>query len=88
MKFWQDLRRRHVFRLIGFYIVGAWLVIQVASTLFPAWGIPGTALRYLIVAAVICFPIAVVFSWFYDVTTDGIVRTAPSGDAGVLVYRL
>jgi hypothetical protein len=88
MKFWQDLRRRHVFRLIGFYIVGAWLVIQVASTFFPAWGIPDTALRYLIIAAVLCFPIAVVFSWFYDITADGIVRTVQSVDEGDLDYRL
>jgi len=88
MKFWQDLRRRHVFRLVGLYIVGAWMIIQVASTFFPAWGIPDTALRSLIVAAVICFPIAVVFSWFYDITTDGIVRTARSGDAGEFDYGL
>ena len=88
MKFWQDLRRRHVFRLIGLYIVGAWIVIQVASTFFPAWGIPDTALRYLIIAAVLCFPVAVVFSWFYDITAQGIVRTARAGDGDQTDYRL
>lgn len=88
MKLWQDLRRRHVFRLVGLYIVGAWIVIQVASTFFPAWGIPDTALRYLIIAAVLCFPIAVIFSWFYDITAEGIVRTARAGDTGDADYRL
>ena len=56
MSLWQEGRRRRVFRLIGLYVVGAWLVIQVAATFFPAWGIPDTALRYLITAAVIGFP--------------------------------
>ncbi len=38
MKFWQELRRRRVYRLAGLYIVGAWLVIQVVEMLFQAWG--------------------------------------------------
>lgn len=88
MKLWQDLRRRHVFRLTGLYIVGAWLVIQVAATFFPAWGIPETALRYLIVAAVLCFPVALVFSWFFDITVDGIVRTSYAGETADFDYRL
>ena len=81
MKVWQELRRRRVFRLAGLYIVGAWLVIQVADVSFPAWGLPETALRYLFVAAIACFPVALVFSWFYDITPQGIVRTEPAGQA-------
>ena len=88
MKLWQDLRRRHVFRLTGLYIVGAWLVIQVAATFFPAWGIPETALRYLIVTAASCFPVALVFSWFFDITVDGIVRTSYAGETADFDYRL
>lgn len=81
MNVWQELRRRRVFRLAGLYIVGAWLVIQVADISFPAWGLPETALRYLFIAAIACFPIALIFSWFYDVTPQGIVRTDPAGEA-------
>jgi TolB-like protein/tetratricopeptide (TPR) repeat protein len=62
----------------GFYIVGAWLIIQVADVFFPAWGLPETALRFLIVAAILCFPIALVFSWTFDITTSGIVKTEPA----------
>ena len=78
----KDLRRRRVFRLAGLYIVGAWLVIEVASIFFPAWGIPETALRYLFIAAALIFPVALVFGWFFDITPDGIVRTrdAKPGD--------
>jgi TolB-like protein len=75
MKFWQELRRRRVYRLAGLYIVGAWLIIQVADISFPAWGVPETALRYLFIAAAACFPVALIFSWYYDVTSKGIVRT-------------
>ncbi|HSM31869.1 MAG TPA: hypothetical protein VK854_14315 [Woeseiaceae bacterium] len=81
MKVWQELRRRRVFRLAGLYVVGAWLVIQVADISFPAWGLPETSLRYLFIAAMACFPVALVFGWFYDVTPQGIVRTEPAGEA-------
>ena len=88
MNVWQELRRRRVFRLIGLYIVGAWLAIQVAATFFPAWAIPEAALRYLITAAVIGFPIAVIFGWFFDVTAEGIVRTANASATDPADYSL
>ena len=78
MGFWQELQRRRVHRMAGFYVVGAWLAIQVADVFFPAWGLPETALRFLIVAAILCFPIALVFSWTFDITTSGIVKTEPA----------
>jgi len=61
--------------MAGFYIVGAWLVMQAADVFFPAWGLPDAALNILLITAVVGFPLALVFGWFYDVTTDGIVRT-------------
>lgn len=79
MKLLHDLRRRRVFRLAGLYIVGAWVVIQVAEALFQAWGIPETANRFVFIAAALCFPIALVFGWIYDITGEGIVRTRKAG---------
>jgi len=81
--FFGELRRRKVFRMAGFYIVGAWLVMQAADVFFPAWDLPDAALNVLLVAAVVGFPLALVFGWFYDVTTHGIVRTPSSDAAGV-----
>ncbi len=78
MRFWQELRRRRVYRMAGFYVVGAWLIIQVADVFFPAWGLPETALRFLIVATILCFPVALIFSWTFDITTSGIVKTEPA----------
>jgi TolB-like protein/tetratricopeptide (TPR) repeat protein len=68
-----------MFRVAGLYIVGSWIIIEVSSVFFPAWGIPDTALRYLIIAAALCFPIALVFGWIFDITKDGIVRTRKAG---------
>jgi hypothetical protein len=62
----------------GFYVVGSWLIIQVADVFFPAWGLPETALRFLIVATILCFPTALIFAWTFDITSSGIVKTAPA----------
>ena len=53
MKLLRELRRRQMFRLVGLYIVGAWLVIQVADIAFPTWGIPDSAMRLLFYAALL-----------------------------------
>lgn len=74
-----ELRRRQMFRLVGLYIVGAWAVIQVADIAFPTWGIPDSAIRYLFYAALLCFPIALVFGWIFDIRSDGIYRTKRAG---------
>ena len=84
----QELRRRRVFRLAALYIVGAWVVIQIADVFFPAWGIPEVAKQYLFYAAALCFPVALVFGWFYDVTSTGIVRTPKSDDSAEIDLSL
>ena len=80
MSFLQELRRRKVFRLAALYIVGAWVVLQVADLAFESWDIASSALRYVWLGAILGFPIALVFGWRYDITAKGIVRT-PQRDA-------
>ena len=70
-----ELRRRRVFRMTAIYIVMAWVAVQVASEAFPALNIPDVAIRYVWVAVLIGFPVAVLFSWKYDFTASGIRRT-------------
>jgi len=77
MSFLQELRRRKVFRLAALYIVGAWVVLQVADLAFESWGISSSALRYVWLGAILGFPIALIFGWRYDITSRGIVRTPP-----------
>jgi TolB-like protein/tetratricopeptide (TPR) repeat protein len=77
MRLLHELRRRRVFGTVALYIVAAWVVIQVAAELFPGLDIPDRAIRYVWLAAVLCFPVAVVFAWRYQITGRGISRTAP-----------
>ena len=73
----QELRRRKVIRVAALYIVGAWVVLQVADLAFESWEIASSALRHVWLGAILGFPIALVFGWRYDITTEGIVRTPP-----------
>ena len=84
MSFLQELRRRKVFRLAALYIVGAWVVLQVADLAFESWDIASLALRYVWLGAILGFPVALIFGWRYDITTKGIART-PSADAGTQI---
>ena len=74
----HEMRRRHVFRTAAIYVVGAWLVMQIADVIFPALDIPERAMRYVLAGALLGFPIAVVLGWFYEIGAHGIRRTAPA----------
>jgi len=74
----RELRRRHVFRVAGIYIVAAWVVLQVADMAFPGMDVPDTAIRYVWLAVFMGFPLALVFGYRYDITAQGIVRTPPT----------
>ncbi|OGT56193.1 MAG: hypothetical protein A3E01_04845 [Gammaproteobacteria bacterium RIFCSPHIGHO2_12_FULL_63_22] len=71
-----ELKRRNVIRMAGLYLVGAWLLVQVASTLFPAFGVPDWALRGLVIVLVLGFVPMLVFAWVFELTPDGIKRDA------------
>ena len=73
-----ELRRRLVFRAAAFYVVAAWVAVQVASLLFPAINVPESALRFVWLVALFLFPVALVFAWLYEFTAQGIIRTAPA----------
>jgi adenylate cyclase len=72
--FFAELKRRNVIRMAGLYLVGAWLLTQVASTLPPAFDAPSWALRGLIVILALGFIPAVIFSWFFELTPEGLKR--------------
>ena len=78
----EELKRRRVFQAIAIYVVGAWVVLQVADLALESWGFPDAALRPLWIAAVGLFPLAMIVGWRYDVTLHGIERTpATASDA-------
>jgi TolB-like protein/Flp pilus assembly protein TadD len=74
-KFFAELKRRKVYRVAAGYAVLAWLLIQIATQVFPFFEIPTWAVRLIIVALVLGFPIALFLSWAFDLTLSGIVRT-------------
>lgn len=79
--FFAELKRRNVFRAAAFYTASAWLLVQVATQVFPFFHIAEWVVRWIVVAAAIGFPFAMVFSWFYEWTPHGIQReseVAPS----------
>lgn len=87
-RLFRELGRRRVYQTIGFYIVGAWAVLQVADLAFASWGVPDSALRPIWLAAFLLFPLALLFGWRYDITTGGIVLTPDEGDAATNLGRL
>ena len=82
-----ELHRRRVFRTLAYYVVSAWLLLQAADVLFPAWNIPDSVIRYVLYAAVLGLPVALLFAWFYDVGPAGIQRTDVSGDGDAQPLR-
>jgi len=74
-KFFAELKRRKVYTVAVTYAIVGWLLIQVVTQVFPPFEIPNWAERFVIVAIVLGFPIALVLAWIYDFTGHGIVRT-------------
>ena len=70
----QELRRRKVFRVAGMYALVSWIIMQIGEVTFPALLLPDWALTLVIVLLIIGFPIAILLSWAFDITPDGIKR--------------
>src|SRR2546430_12141141 len=73
--FFDEVKRRKVYRVAAAYIIAAGGAIQLASAAFPAWELPSWALRLVIVLLLLGFPIALMLAWAYDITAEGIRAT-------------
>jgi TolB-like protein len=74
--FFGELKRRNVYKVAVAYAVVAWLVMQVASTVVPALHLPDTITTAVVVLTLLGFPIALVLAWAFELTPEGIKRTA------------
>jgi TolB-like protein/Flp pilus assembly protein TadD len=72
--FFSELKRRNVYKVAVAYAVVAWLLIQAASILFPTFDAPPWAMKVFVVVLVLGFPIALIFSWAFEITPEGIKR--------------
>jgi len=73
--FFTELKRRNVYKVAVAYAVVAWLLVQVATQVFPFLEIPNWVVRLVIALVVIGFPVAVVIAWAFEATPEGIKRT-------------
>src|SRR5881227_3288879 len=73
--FFAELKRRNVYKVAVAYAVVGWLLVQVTTQVFPIFEIPNWALRLIVFAIVIGFPIALVIAWAFELTPQGIKRT-------------
>ena len=74
-KFLTELKRRNVYRAAVAYGVVAWFLTQLTTQIFPFFEIPNSAVRFVVIALAVGFPIAMLLSWLYELTPEGIVRT-------------
>ena len=74
MNFFAELKRRNVYKVAIAYAVVAWLLVQAASIFLPAFNAPQWAMQIVILIVVVGFPIALAFSWAFEITPEGIKR--------------
>ena len=75
INFFAELKRRNVYKVAVAYAVVGWLIVQVATQVFPFLEIPNWIVRLVIVMIAIGFPIALVIAWAFELTPEGIKRT-------------
>ena len=74
MSFFTELKRRNVLRAAAFYAASTWLLVQVATQVFPFFHIAEWVVRWIVIASIIGFPFAMLFSWVYEWTPQGLQR--------------
>ena len=72
--FFAELKRRNVYKVAVAYVVVAWLLIQAASILFPTFEAPPWVMKVFVAVIVLGFPMALIFSWAFEITPEGIKR--------------
>ncbi len=76
MNFISELKRRNVIRMAGLYLVGAWLITQVAGTILPMFGAADWIARSIVIVLAIGFIPALVIAWVFELTPEGLKRDA------------
>jgi len=94
--FFAELKRRNVLRVGAFYAGAAWLLVQVATQVFPFFDVPNSVVRVIVLLCLVGAPLALVFAWFWEWTPQGLKResellddaTIPRGNSQRLVLEL
>jgi TolB-like protein/Tfp pilus assembly protein PilF len=79
--FFAELKRRNVYKVAVAYAVASWLIIQIATQVFPFFEVPNWAVRLVVLLLILGFPAALIFSWAFEITPEGIKRESEVGPA-------
>ena len=74
MSFYEELKRRNVVKVAVLYVVASWLILQIADVLFDAMELPPTWVRLVLAILILGFPLALIFSWVFEMTPEGLKR--------------
>ncbi len=80
----HQLEKRGVIRVAGIYGAFNWLLLQVSDVVFPLLNIPTSIIKYLLAFSFFCFPIILIFTWFYELTDQGIKREGEVEETGAV----
>jgi TolB-like protein len=72
--FFSELKRRNVYKIAVAYAVASWLIIQIATQVFPFFEIPNWAVRLVVLILILGFPVALILAWAFEITPEGIKR--------------
>jgi len=74
-RFWEELKRRKVVRVMAMYAATAYIIIETADIVLPRLGLPEWTVTFLIILIIAGFPITIILSWIFDITPEGVVKT-------------
>src|SRR6058998_2874988 len=73
--FFEELKRRKVYRVAIAYVVASWALAQGLAQVLPVFDIPNSVIRVVIALLLIGFPVALILAWAFDITREGIITT-------------
>ena len=85
--FFAELKRRNVYKVVVAYAVVGWLLVQVATQVFPFFEIPNWAVRLVVLVIIVGFPVALVIAWAFELTPEGLKRTEAADREGAKPSR-
>jgi len=77
IRFWQELKRRKVFRVLAMYAATAFIILEASDIMLPRLGLPDWTVTLVIILVIIGIPITAIVSWIFDITPEGLMKTAP-----------
>ena len=81
-RFLAELKHRNVYRAAVVYAAVGWMLLEAADVVLPRLGLPDWTVNVVLAVVILCFPLAIVFAWIFDLSPRGIVRTEPLSLAG------